>query len=410
MVSIALLAWSCEEDPVAPPEDDGDIPVVTDRTPPHAVSDLGLSYDPSTHDVRLTWTAPRDDADHDRVAQYQIRHAYAFPLDWSTALPIADPPAPLSVGAAQEYLLAGLDRGRDLYAAIRSVDVAGNVSAVSSVAYVRVPGFSFEAVCEDAMTGLPVEGLDVRMVGSYSYNFVTDAGGRISLSDVSEGSLDVRIETGAAAAAYHGLDHAFVLDHDYAASYPMIEFMPVTNVFYENVFDMLREAVIGGPVLKKWANLPVPWYAPAFVNANGLDYYDSAARAAARWNDATGLSLFVAVDARPTVGVYMEFLPPALMGGLSGVTSYGSDAQGYPILDRIRILDAFVDGTRLDSIMMHELGHTIRLGHLAGSMSIMFASQPLPLDISADEVRVVQLLTALPNGTDLSIYDLSPTP
>jgi hypothetical protein len=57
---------------------------------------------------------------------------------------------------------------------------------------------------------------------------------------------------------------------------------------------------------------------------------------------------------------------------------------------------------------MHELGHTIPLVHLPAGF-IMFGSQPLPPDISDDEVTMVKLFLALPNGTNLDNYD-SPLP
>jgi hypothetical protein len=404
---LAALVWSCEEDPASPPPPDDGNPVLPDQTPPQAVTDLSLSFDPSTQDVRLAWTAPRDDDETDRVTLYQIRYAYSFPMSWWTAEQVLDPPSPLVAGSHQEYVIADVARGSDIYAAIRCLDQAGNYSDVSSVAYVRVPGYSFDATCVDAMTGAPVAGLDVQITERHDYDFVTGVDGRVSIVDASGSTLDIRVVTGAAALTYHSLAETFALDADRSVSYPMIEYATVSAAAYQNMLEMLWEATGRDPVLLKWRSLPVPWYAPAFVNINGLDYYDAAARAAARWNEATGLPLLVAVDAPPAVGVRMEFLPPALMGGQNGITGYTNDAEGYPLVDRIRIVDTFSDGQRLYSIMLHELGHTIRLRHLNDPSYIMFASQPLPTDISSDEIRLVQLLTALPNAVKLGIYDRS---
>ena len=407
---VAIVVGSCgDNDPVAPLPDD-DNPPIGDITPPQTVTDLAISVDPATYDVRLAWTAPRDDAETNRVAQYQIRYSNTFPMDWSTAKVVRNPPTPMAAGSAQELTLAGTARGSDFYAAIRTIDAAGLRSDISSVAYVRVPGYSFEATCVDAMSQVPVAGIDVRITERYAHHFVTAVDGRAAVSDVSEGSFTVRLDTGGAAATYHGLGETFVLDSDRSAIYSMIEFVPTEQAPYESVLDLLIESIVGfEPVIKKWPTLPVAWYAPAFVNVNGIDYTDLAHRAAARWNDAVGVPLFVAVDTPPTVGVTMEFLPAASMGGQIGITSYTSDAQGYPVLDRIRIVDTFMDANRLYSIMLHELGHTIRMGHLNSPDYIMFASQPLPADISSDEIRAVQLRMALPNRTDLGIYDVSPS-
>lgn len=403
-ILVAIVTGSCGDDPSAPPPP-GDNPGLVDRTLPESVSDLALSYDPVTHDARLSWTAPRDDARHDHVTRYEIRYSYSFPLDWWTTPEVDDPPAPLIVGSPQEYTIVDPVRGHDLYAAIRCVDATGNRSVVSSIAHVRVPGFTFEATCVDALTGIPVAGLDVHIDERFAHDFVTGADGRVALSDVV-GNLALRVDRGVATADYHGLDEAFLLGDDRVVTYPMIEFASADNAPYQSVLQVLLDAIVGTePILKKWGSLPVPWYAPAFINANGLDYYDAVSRATARWNEATGLPLFVAVGSPPAVGVTLEFLPPAQMGGQNGITSYTSDAQGYPVHDHIRIVDSFSDASRLYSIMLHEIGHTIRLDHLNSPSMIMYASQPLPADISNDEIRAVQLMTALPNGLNLQIYD-----
>ncbi len=407
-ILFAVATSSCGDDPSAPPPDDVTPPPGDDHTPPESVGDLALTYDDATGNAILSWTAPRDDASHDRVEHYQIRYSNMFPLDWWTADNVDDPPVPLAQGAPQEYTIVDPARRHDLYAAIRSVDANGNVSPVSSVAYVRVPGYSFAATCVDAVTRAPVAGLDVHIQEYFAHDFVTGADGRVFVGDVI-GDLSIHVERGASTANYHSLDDAFVIDGFYDVTYPMIEFVPADNAPYTSVLQIVSDAVVGPEAaLKTWQSLPVPWYAPAFVNANGLDYYDAAARAAAHWNDATGLPLFVAVATPPVSGVTLEFLPPAQMGGQNGITSYGSDAQGYPLLDRIRIVDTFSDSAKLYAIMLHEIGHTIRLDHLASPNMIMFASQPLPSEISRDEIRAVQLMHALPNGTNLGVYDLLP--
>jgi hypothetical protein len=103
----------------------------------------------------------------------------------------------------------------------------------------------------------------------------------------------------------------------------------------------------------------------------------------------------------------VEFLSRSTTGGVNGITEYSLDADGYPNHDRIRIVDDMADGARLCEIFLHELGHTIPLVHLPQGF-IMFGSQPLPHDISDDEVTMVRLLVGLPNGTVLDNYDEAP--
>lgn len=92
------------------------------------------------------------------------------------------------------------------------------------------------------------------------------------------------------------------------------------------------------------------------------------------------------------------------MGVQNAYTEHQNDADGYPAGELIRVVDDFSDETKLYTIMLHELGHTIRLDHLPSGF-IMFAGQPLPTDITNDEVTTVQMMLAIPNGTDLGRYD-----
>lgn len=385
-------------------------PNPSDTTPPQTIDDLALAYVDTTSDVEFSWTAPRDDAAHDRVARYDIRYAYSFPLDWDRSIQVADPPAPLAAGSPQSFVLAGPERGRDLYAAARTYDAAGNASPVSSVMHVRVPGLNFSVTCTNVMTGSPIEGLEVLVTSSRPYLTSTDATGTAGVGDISSGTLGVRIRTGTASLPYQTFEETFPVSGDSALTVPMIPFVPTDSPLFESTLDLLLAALIRAgstPVLKKWYSYPIPYNPPAFVNTYGIDYQALARQAAQRWNQRTGLPIFTEVASPPSVGVTMAFLPPAQMNGQNGITLYTSDANGYPLQDAIRIVDNFSDAAKLYTIMMHELGHTIRLGHLPAGF-IMYAGQPLPNDITDDEVRMVQLMMALPNGIDLTPYDASP--
>ncbi len=404
------LVVACDESSTPPvtPGTPGEDPV-----PPRAVDDLALSYEPGVNSVAFDWTAPRDDTAHDRVARYDIRYSYSFPLDWDRSIRFADPPDPLPVGTPQQAILADPVRGRDIYAAIRSYDEAGNESASSPVAHVHVPGVSVEVTCSDVLSGGPIPGLDVLITSRSSWERITDAEGRVTLPDISEGTMGLEVTRGTSVTPYHGFADAFAVSTNVTRDVPMIEYAPTDSPYYESRLDLLLDSLIPGgtsKVLRKWSSYPIPFYAPAFVNQYGLDYRDLVRRAAARWNLRVGQTIFVETSSAPAKGVTMLFLPRSTMGIQNAYTSYSSDADGYPLLDTIRVLDEFSDEEKLYRIMMHELGHTIRLAHLADPAYIMMGGQPLPPDISDDEVRLVQTLLALPNGIDLSHYDPAPPP
>ena len=59
------------------------------------------------------------------------------------------------------------------------------------------------------------------------------------------------------------------------------------------------------------------------------------------------------------------------------------------------------------TVLLHEIGHTIRLLHFPTGDYVMFGGKPLPLDIHPDEIAVVRLHAALPKRLNLSVYDMS---
>jgi len=378
-----------------------------DTVAPATITDLALTYHPASTDVEFSWTAPRDDDATDHVARYDIRYSYSFPLDWDLSVAVTDVPAPAPEGTPQTYTLAAPLRGRDLYAAAQTYDAAGNRSAIGPVVHIHVPGIRFEAVCEDIYTRAGVEGLQALLTTNAVWNLTTGPDGRLVLDDITNGNLALRIETGTAPGPYHRFENALALDRDVTLSIPMIPVLATDSPLYANTLQIVLDAQVAvgtSRVLKRWHSYPIPWYAPAFVNGNGLDYTDLTRRAAAQWNLRTGIELFVEVDAPPAHGIELQYLPRTVMGIQNGFTEHTNDAEGYPSAETIKIVDDFSDGQKLYTIFMHELGHTIRLDHLPAGF-IMFAGQPLPLDITDDEVRTVQMMLAIPNGTDLALYD-----
>lgn len=409
-LAVALAgAIACGDDSDDPPGGIVEPPASQDRYPPQPVDDLALAWD-NAGAVVFAWTAPRDDIARDRVDRYDIRYGYSFPFDWNRSTPADSPPVPLVQGSAQTWVLGAPARGRDLFAAIRTLDAAGNLSEIGGIAHVRVPGYTLELNCHDAFSRAPVPGLDVLAAARFTYGGATDDNGRFTLVDLAGGAMGLRLTRGAAAAPYHRLDDAFQVGGDLARAYTMIPWQATQSALFPGVLALMREAMVApgsSEVVRNWKQLPIPWYAPAFVNTAGLDYRAMMQEAADRWNERTGLDLFVAVDAPPQSGVVIQFPPRSVMGIQNGITEYSNDAEGFPLLDRIRIVDDFSDGEKLHTIMLHELGHTVRLGHLPAGF-IMFGGQPLPPDITDDEVAVVRLLTALPGGTDLALYDNAP--
>jgi hypothetical protein len=66
-------------------------------------------------------------------------------------------------------------------------------------------------------------------------------------------------------------------------------------------------------------------------------------------------------------------------------------------------VNTFSDPVTLHIVMLHELGHTIRLWHLPAGF-LMYGGQPLPGDPTGEEVWLVRVLHGMDDRTDLSIY------
>jgi len=406
---ITAMLGACSED-AGPSE-----PVVEgpDKTPPARIVGPTLVYADTSGDATLQWTAPADAPGDETVTRYEIRYAYAFPVNWDVSIAAPDAPTPSAPGTSESYTIDTPLRGRDLYAAIRSYDSAGNASDISDVAHVHVTGWSFTAEFRDVLTEVPIEGLEVIVTARHVHTLLTGADGRATQTDLSSGSVNLSIGSYPSGPLYHNISRTFVLDRsDVEAVYPMIEYVPIDAGGYTNLLQLFLDAATGvsqDRILRKYKVLPVPVYIPPFTNSVGIDYGARTRDAIERWELRSGQDLFVEVPSPPPVGIEYRFLPPALMGGHNGITDRETDVEGYPVTDVVKIVTTMSDETLLYRIILHEAGHTIRLNHLPSGF-IMFAGHPLPADITDAEADVVRLHTALPNGIDLNGYDIDAPP
>ncbi len=114
-----------------------------DNTPPSPITGLSASAG-SPFSAELSWTAPTESGGTSRRARsYDVRYSTA-PIDeqnFEAAKPAigAADLVPQEGGANESFVVYGLEPGTVYYFAVRSTDVAGNVSAVSNVASVTTP-------------------------------------------------------------------------------------------------------------------------------------------------------------------------------------------------------------------------------------------------------------------------------
>ncbi len=323
---------------------------VTDSLPPAPIEDAVLTVNDSTFVITLTWTAPCDDSLSEPVQAYDIRYSlssYALSL-WDLGIRVFDPPVPAVPGVMQSY--SGFQyffRGKDLYAAVRSIDEAGNVSEMSNMASVHVPGYTITVTCTDAYTGDPIEGLDGVLYTGITYHMATDTSGSFTKKDIPRGDFHIAITSGGAASSYHGFLQLISISNDTAATVPMIPFHSTAAGGYQSLLELFklltRTNADPGTVLRKWRRYPVPCYIPPFVNANQVDYGAAAKQAATRWMTASGWEIFSFVDAPPDTGIVVEYRTQQEMGVQRAFTVHADGVDKLPLKDTIKIADYMAD-------------------------------------------------------------------
>jgi hypothetical protein len=426
LVLALAIALGCNEDTVLTPPPGGSdtippIPDPVDTIPPAPVPALNIRYSLVEEKALLEWTAPYDDNILEPVTQYEIRYSYTSgfvpPNFWDLSTPVDDPPAPGAPGSDQQYTFSWPPRGKDLYVGIRSYDERNNRSPNSDLAMVHIPGHGFAGRVVDGITHAPIEGLAVRLAAGGFVDLATDAEGSFSVDDVRPGALNVEIKMGPATIPYHRFSQSLVLDRDMEKTFTMIPYEEPVSPYLQS----LKITILGlfkfltdtdrptHHVFARWHTLPVACYIPPFVNSNGVDYQALAIAAADQWMSQTGVLLFDFVDAPPDTGVTLNYRRREDIAPLIGITFHETGDDDHPIRSDVHVINDFANEHNLFKVMLHELGHTIRLWqHMATNEFIMFGGQPLPDVISDDEVTVVKLHTTLPVRVDMNHYDESP--
>lgn len=117
--------------------------VPNETTPPSAISSLAASA-ATARTFKLTWTAPGDDGNAGKAYLYDIRYANApiTEANWSSAQKVETSLLPATSGTSQSLTVTGPTAGTTVYAAMKTVDDQGNVSALSNVVSVSLAASS----------------------------------------------------------------------------------------------------------------------------------------------------------------------------------------------------------------------------------------------------------------------------
>jgi hypothetical protein len=109
-----------------------------DTVPPSVIGDLKVyrTYIPSSNKLILEWTAPGDDGDVGKAAEYDIRYA-TFPINednWDLAVKVNVSILPKEAGSRERFVVSGLSNNTNYYFAIKARDESNNWSGLSNVA------------------------------------------------------------------------------------------------------------------------------------------------------------------------------------------------------------------------------------------------------------------------------------
>ncbi len=106
--------------------------------------------------ITVTWSAPGDDSLTGVASAYDIRYSQS-PINaanWAGASQVAGEPTPKPAGGNENFTISGLSPGQTYYIAIKSVDEAGNWSAISNIVSATT---SILLDADDGTGTLPIE-------------------------------------------------------------------------------------------------------------------------------------------------------------------------------------------------------------------------------------------------------------
>jgi len=109
------------------------IPEPPDLTPPGAIIDLAVTGVTQIA-VNLTWTAPGDNGTIGTAKSYDLRYSknQITELNWTSATKVSGLPTPQVAGTKQSHNVTGLTPNTQYYFAIKALDKAGNIGALSN--------------------------------------------------------------------------------------------------------------------------------------------------------------------------------------------------------------------------------------------------------------------------------------
>jgi hypothetical protein len=108
--------------------------LVPDVTPPDAIGDLAAA-NPTLDTADVSWSSPADDDVSGVTASFDLRVSTTPITDanFASATAVVGEPAPDVAGTVHQITLTGLTNNTTYHFAVKTTDIAGNVSAISNL-------------------------------------------------------------------------------------------------------------------------------------------------------------------------------------------------------------------------------------------------------------------------------------
>jgi hypothetical protein len=375
-----------------------------DYVPPAKVVITSLGPGAESGEVDIEWTAVGDDGMEGLPTEYILRTSPQPIIDetsWVAASERVGEPAPAPAGETMRMTVRELPPAQTVFIAVRAVDDFGNLSPLSDLASAKSRGLQIHGRVRDALTGEPLEGIQVKLL---SIADTTDADGSFALLELPAGTAFVRAEDEpfrTVVGDYFDLLVApyVIVDKDYLDLW-LLPNAPLETTLYHDFRDwyVKMTELYGTTVdlLNRWET-PLRVYVPPFFQ-NGIDYTQEMKNAFIDWETAVGMNLVEFVDAVPDTGVYVVFSDTAELDNYS-VTVW--DSQHLMVQGRITMRSDWTLDTydTFLKVARHEVGHSLGLGHSDDGNHLMVGGRiPGITQPSNDEVELVRCMYHFPRG------------
>jgi hypothetical protein len=385
---------------------------VPDSIPPAQVQIISLEKGSEPGQLSLRWIAVGADSMEGLPSRYIVRTSTVAIIDeygWLRATDRPGEPPPAFPGQVQEMVIQDLIPAHFVYVAIRAVDEFANISPLSESPGARSKGMEIYGEVGDAVTGAPIEGVEIRMASHVEF---TGASGTFLFMEMPpfDGDLLVRDETEAGVyGSYFDFRRPYTASHRDTLS---IWLLPNTQLDTELYPDFLlffkcltnTEANPFGNILRTWET-PYDFYIPPF-SKDGLDYAGTIADILDEYEALTGKDLFRLVDSPPDVGVVITYGEP--LRDVYRVLEWSSGLR-FPVKSEIELRKVYSieDSTSFRVVVRHEVGHALGMVHSIDENHLMYGGLMVPrvTHMSQDELKVLWAMYRMLRGTSLDLYE-----